>query len=333
MFKILVFGYGSLWSNIKKNLDFSKCKIIGFVNSDIEECGKEYENIEIIHTSEIRKIDYDYMILASQYPEKLISYLTKEKLPTENVLIPYISQSNFIENLNQEIEKEVIKFSKLTVFSKISKYKTELPFISSMDFLGRDRTINLKDSHVDYVRLSTLELIADELNGKNVGGNIAELGVYKGEFAKHINKLFPNRKLYLFDTFEGFSIEDIKFDKLNNYSNQINSFKDTSIDLVLEKMPVPKNIEIKKGYFPDSLEGLEDSFAFVSIDTDLYKPIYSGLEYFYPRLVKGGYIMIHDYNNDIYSGVKEAVNKFAIENEITVIPLSDRMGSAIIIKQ
>jgi O-methyltransferase len=70
----------------------------------------------------------------------------------------------------------------------------------------------------------------------------------------------------------------------------------------------------------------------VSIDTDLYDPIYNGLQYFYPRLVKGGYIFIHDYNNDAYLGAKKAVQQFCAENNISFVPLPDSCGSAIITK-
>ena len=55
----------------------------------------------------------------------------------------------------------------------------------------------------DYVRLATLELLCRQLQG--VPGAAAELGVYRGFFARCINRLLPERKLYLFDSFEGFS--------------------------------------------------------------------------------------------------------------------------------
>lgn len=45
---------------------------------------------------------------------------------------------------------------------------------------------------------------------------MAELGVYKGKFAVEINKLFPYKKLYLFDTFEGFFSQDIDIEKVMN---------------------------------------------------------------------------------------------------------------------
>ena len=72
----------------------------------------------------------------------------------------------------------------------------------------------------DYFRYSSLELAAKEINeniiSKGRKENIAELGVWQGDFAQYINQLFPNQKLYLFDTFEGFDKRN--FDKEDNLS-------------------------------------------------------------------------------------------------------------------
>jgi len=70
----------------------------------------------------------------------------------------------------------------------------------------------------DYARNSTLELCANEIYDKNILGSVAELGVYRGDFAKNINKAFLDRELYLFDTFEGFDERDIETEQLKQYS-------------------------------------------------------------------------------------------------------------------
>lgn len=45
---------------------------------------------------------------------------------------------------------------------------------------------------------------AQVINSYHLNGCVAEAGVFQGNFAKVINANFPDRKLYLFDTFEGF---------------------------------------------------------------------------------------------------------------------------------
>lgn len=178
-------------------------------------------------------------------------------------------------------------------------------------------------------RIQFLESFAKECKIKNLDGNVAELGVFQGEFAKKINEFFPNKTLYLFDTFEGFdgrdlAKEDKETQKLGTY------FSDTSVQLVVDKMPYPKNVIIKKGWFPESAAGLDnEKFCFVNLDPDLYEPILAGLEFFYPKMVKGGVILIHDYFNKGYPGVRQAVSEFCEKYNLNSFPIGDDISIAI----
>jgi O-methyltransferase len=201
---------------------------------------------------------------------------------------------------------------------------------NSLVYLHRERDIDR--NYFDYVRLSTLELVSYEIKRKNLEGSVAELGVYKGKFARYLNQYFPDRTLYLFDTFEGFDKRDIALEKQNQFSHADQDFSDTSVEAVLKRMPFPQKCKPVKGFFPQSAKVIEDSFVFVSLDTDLYEPIYNGLHFFYPRLVNGGYIFVHDFNNDVYKGTREAVEKFCLEQKINFLPLPDLGGSVIIMK-
>jgi O-methyltransferase len=197
------------------------------------------------------------------------------------------------------------------IFGKFfNRYQTRINF--SLLYLNRERDIDR--NYMDYIRLSTLELIANEINTNNITGEVAELGVYKGKFARYINRYFPDRKLFLFDTFKGFDKTDVVSEVQKNLSSGEQDFSNTSIEQVLSIMPHRDQCIVKEGFFPDTAVGFEEIFAFVSIDADLYDPIYNGLKYFYPRLQKGGYIFVHDYNNDNYPGSKKAVNQYCAEN-------------------
>ncbi|MDR0526751.1 MAG: TylF/MycF family methyltransferase [Spirochaetaceae bacterium] len=183
----------------------------------------------------------------------------------------------------------------------------------------------------DIIRHRMLKLVAVEINDKKIKGCIAELGVYKGDFAKKINVHFPDKMLYLFDTFNGFDKRDIEIEKKFNSNAKENDFTNNNIALVLKKMKYPGNCIIKEGWFPETTKNVDEKFAFVSIDTDLFEPIYQGLLYFYARLEKGGYIFVHDYNGKLY-GAKEAVQKFSNEFNVPYVPLSDLCGSVVFSK-
>lgn len=102
----------------------------------------------------------------------------------------------------------------------------------------------------EYIRLSTLELCADEIIRKGIPGSLAELGVYQGHFASNINALFPDRTLYLFDTFNGFNTGQLEADCEKCGLNYDRDFSDTSSAVVLSKMPWPGRCIIRKGLFP-----------------------------------------------------------------------------------
>ncbi len=202
---------------------------------------------------------------------------------------------------------------------------------------SRKSTRNHAVMEGEYVRCSSLELVASEILEKNVPGAVAELGVYRGEFARLINIAFPERKLYLFDTFSGFNEEQAREDQEKENVRkdllQLRRFTNTSVETVLSQMKHRENCVVIPGVFPESaVECTESIFAFVSLDCDLYRPIYDGLHYFYPKLSSGGYIFVHDYNNDRYAGAKQAVRQFAEEAGVAYFPLSDACGSAVISK-
>ena len=87
------------------------------------------------------------------------------------------------------------------------------------------------------------------------------------------------------------------------------------------KMRYRENVIIKKGLFPASAKEIDEKFAFVSLDMDLFNPIFEGLEFFWPKMSPGGVIFVHDY--DCWDGVTKAVMKFSSENNVGYICLND----------
>ena len=66
---------------------------------------------------------------------------------------------------------------------------------------------------------------------------------------------------------------------------------------------------------------------------DFEASIYEGLCYFYPRLSRGGYIFLHDYNSSLY-GVEHAVERYEKDHQILLpkVPLCDANGTLVIVK-
>lgn len=180
------------------------------------------------------------------------------------------------------------------------------------------------------LKYSVVECIQREVYKNGVKGAVAEAGVYKGKTAKRINYMFPDRKLYLFDTFTGFDEKEQKVDDLNNRFNMKIDFSDTSVDIVMSEMMFPGNCVIKKGYFPESAEDVDEIFSFVRLDMDLYEPIKAGLEFFYPRMSRGGYIAVHDCRSKNFDGARMALLDFCREKKLSYMNMQDELGTAVI---
>lgn len=146
-------------------------------------------------------------------------------------------------------------------------------------------------------------------------GDIAEVGVFWGGTARVICEAKGDRRLHLFDTFEGLPEPDeidSAFQK-GQYACSLESVRD-----YLSGFP---RVQFYKGYFPATGEPVKDrSFSFVHLDVDLYTSTLQALEFFYPRMEPGAIIISHDYVE--FPGVRKAFDEFFEHKSEPVVELS-----------
>jgi hypothetical protein len=171
-----------------------------------------------------------------------------------------------------------------------------------------------------------------QLLNEEIDGDFAELGVWKGNSAAILADFAAQsgKRLFLFDTFSGFDPRDlIGIDQVRKVD-----FTDTSIDYVREVVGHDASTTYLKGYFPESItaEVSECRFALVHVDCDLYEPMKSALEFFYPRMPKGGMLLLHDYSSGDWAGATKAINEFSKATGEHVCLWADKSGTAMIRK-
>lgn len=147
---------------------------------------------------------------------------------------------------------------------------------------------------------------------KKITGDIAEVGVYKGSSAKAIAENEKAKKIHLFDTFNGLPASEAKFIKGDYASN---------FETVVRYMRTYKNVLFHAGRFPKDTGSQVDksTFSFIHLDVDLYKSTLESLKFLYPKVTRGGIILIHDY---LYpTRVKAAVTKFFADKPEVIFEL------------
>lgn len=155
---------------------------------------------------------------------------------------------------------------------------------------------------------------------KDLEGDMAEVGVYQGGSAIIIAEAKGDKPLHLFETFEGLPAPDENFDRLMMKGDMNN----TSLDLIRNNLQPYAKVFIYQGIFPDTCGPVENKkFCFVNNDTDIYSSTQAFLEFFYPKMVKGGIMLTHDYNDSRTPGVKKAFNEFFADKKESLIEIWD----------
>lgn len=193
------------------------------------------------------------------------------------------------------------------------------------------------------VRLANIKSICDYIHSADIIGDYIECGVWKGGsvgFAAYSLMSRNNfRVIHLLDSFEGICQPNGNIDgekaindagglqnaqgKLEAINGVYDSLGGLSSDLevfnfLTDVISYPKEqIKIHKGWFQNTLPIISPSIDTISIlrlDGDWYESTKICLDFLYPKVSKGGVIIVDDYN--AYDGCKKAVSDFLKENNL-----------------
>lgn len=173
----------------------------------------------------------------------------------------------------------------------------------------------------------------DHVIKAGIAGDFVECGVYRGGCSMAAALTFiragqSDRTLHLFDTFEGMSpagAEDVEADTEKPAADLFPAdgkwcFADLDeVRRNMSRTEYPQSrINMVKGKVEDTLPGsAPDQIAVLRLDTDWYASTRHELEHLYPRLVRGGVLIIDDYGH--WAGSRQAVDEYLAEHNIHLL--------------
>lgn len=203
---------------------------------------------------------------------------------------------------------------KLPDFSRAYEYENE--FYLSCD----KQRIGKLIAHYELFKMS-----------RNVAGEIVECGVFKGaslvRFAM-FRKLFESafeKKIIGFDSFAEFPQTNFEEDKkLRDHIVKEAGEQSISTDQLMEVLKnkgCENSVELIAGditvTIPEYIKNNPDiRISLLNLDTDIYEPSVTILENFYPKLEKGGILILDDYN--VFPGETKAVDDYFKEMDIEI---------------
>lgn len=187
-------------------------------------------------------------------------------------------------------------------------------------------------------RLYSLYKSVDYLIRNNIPGDFVECGVWKGGNPMLIATMLlkykiTNKKIFLYDTFEGMSnptTKDVDYKGrqadilMENTHNKeaiesvwcYSSYEEVKTTMQGTGYP-SENIIMVKGKVEDTIPVMiPTSICLLRLDTDWYESTYHELKYLYPLLSKNGVLIIDDYGH--WAGAREAVDTYLREQNITL---------------
>ncbi len=197
-------------------------------------------------------------------------------------------------------------------------------------------------------RLFALITAVRHVHRHGIEGAIVECGVWRGgaigAAALTLEQLGDKaRKLYLYDTFEGmssptaedqtFSGEDAAIEfREKQTGDESSAWCEASLEDVKANI-TGMNLDTSrftfvKGMVEDTIPATipAEPIAVLRLDTDWYKSTRHEMEHLYPKLAKGGVLIIDDYGD--WQGARQAVDEYMSEHAIAM--LLTRVSGAVV---
>jgi hypothetical protein len=172
--------------------------------------------------------------------------------------------------------------------------------------------------------------------------DIAECGVWKGHSAHMISRIFADNSFsgnfHIFDSFEGGLSDKVGKDKnlvREMSGNEVKIEKEifsSQQEQVTNVLSEFNFVELYAGWIPERFNEVSDKkFSFIHIDVDLYQPTLDSIEFFWEKLVIGGFIVVDDYGSSQFPGAGIAVDEFLKEHKASFF-YKVPMGACFIMK-
>lgn len=192
------------------------------------------------------------------------------------------------------------------------------------EVMRRERTYR------DRVRYYAYFFAMEQVERHEVGGSFVMAGLEDRELIELLRRQCPEREMWAIGPMEATEVMIVHENCQGEISNE-----PVSVDYVPEEevralLPDgdPKSHALK-GRVADLVEKVEGNVAMALIDCVEYDAVLASLSHLYPRMSRGGIIIVHSYNHS-WEGVRKAVDEFVAGIPEGIVPLPDMYGSVAI---
>ena len=259
---------------------------------------------------------------ASMYLDLLKRVLTRYGFEPTRALDPIYAntpRSNVVSGVNRLIKPTGMQFG---LIPKRSLAERE----EGLDWPSDAETM------IGMKRINQLHDALDSIRKEVIPGDFLETGVWRGGavifMTAYLQAYDMKRTVFAADSFEGLPPPDPKYpvdhgDNHHKYEVTRVSLEEVKANFAKYDLPLDDVVFIK-GFFADTMPTAPvDQLAILRLDGDMYSSTIEVLEYMYPKVNSGGFVIVDDY---FLTGARTAVHDYLSQHGLD--PKIERIDAA-----
>lgn len=243
-------------------------------------------------------------IAVNLYAELMKKILTASMYEQSSWCLVYMEnkswrqENNIFKLLKSHLKFKVIKFLDRRSYSLIKR----VPYDAKAREIGRDWPNFIGFTMIGHRRLDNIQACIEDVLQNNVEGDFIETGAWRGGATIFMRALLKDhgvtdRKVWVADSFEGLPAPTFEGDGWD--LSGVEMLKVT-VDRVKENFAkfglLDDQVQFLKGWFCDTLPNAPiEKLAILRLDGDMYVSTMDSLKSLYPKVSKGGFVIVDDY--------------------------------------
>lgn len=195
MINIVIFGTGSGCKKMLLKLDYKIVNIIAFVDNDKVKQGKIFNEKSIISPGELKKCEYNYVLICSEYYKEIINQLLDQGIDRKRILTWYYYPDD--GELNKNINNKILN----DISIPTSKY-----------FINFKNSTNRKIEEIYMINKDNFNMLDKEYYNNNYSELLNDTKDCNPQLEyceKVINNLIKNEKFNYKDEYKNLNVLDV----------------------------------------------------------------------------------------------------------------------------
>jgi O-methyltransferase len=232
-------------------------------------------------------------------------------------VVNWRKEKNLLKRVRNHIKYNIIEWLNKRSYLLVKR----IPLDIKAREIGNDWPNLMGFTMVGHRRLDNVQACIEDVLNNNIEGDFIETGAWRGGVTIFMRAMLKykevsDRVVWVADSFEGLPPPEFNGDGSDLSSVQMLKVSIEQVKDNFEKFGLlDGQVKFLKGWFSDTLpEAPINKLAILRLDGDMYNSTMDALKNLYPKVSKGGYVIVDDYYS--WESCRKAVTDYLEMNSL-----------------